>query len=185
MMVYDCMFGNNDRHSQNWAMYTDEENGKAKLYPLYDNERVLGLSIPVADLKRFVASGDLETKTEENELSRMGIAPIHTGISYKYVLEHLVNNYPEYALPAIQRITDKVTVQDIEEMYDSTKGIVARSEFSDELTSEAELPEEYKTYGVALYTQRRAFARELLEKNRDLKVTPRRKEEPEEELMIV
>ena len=47
------------------------------------------------------------------------------------------------------------------------------------------MPEEYKTYGVALYTQRRAFARELLEKNRDLKVTPRRKEEPEEELMIV
>ena len=71
MMVYDCMFGNNDRHSQNWAMYTDEENGKAKLYPLYDNERVLGLSIPVADLKRFVASGDLETKTEENELSML------------------------------------------------------------------------------------------------------------------
>lgn len=184
MMVYDCMFGNNDRHSQNWAMCTDEETGRATMYPLYDNERVLGLSIPEADMKKAVASGDLDVKTEQSEFSRMGISPIHTGVSYKAVLEHLANNYPEYAIPTIKRITDNVTVQDIEELYDATKGITQRSEFSDELTSADELPEEYKTYGIALYTQRRTFARDLLEKHRNKDITTSRRGQ-DEELMII
>lgn len=184
MMIYDCMFGNNDRHSQNWAMCTDTETGRATFYPLYDNERVLGLSIPEADVKRAVANGDLDNKTEQSEFSRMGISPVHTGVSYKAVLEHLVNNYPEYAIPTIKRITDKVNVQDIEKLYDSCKGITQRSEFSDELTPEDELPEEYKTYGVALYTQRREFARDLLEKYKNERATTARKEDDEEVMTI-
>lgn len=177
MFVYDCVFGNNDRHSQNWAMLTDLETGRVKLYPLYDNERVLGLSRTEAELKQDVASNELSKRIEKTSTSRMGIAPKHSAMSYKVVLEHLVNKYPQYALPAIKKITDRVTVQDIEELYNSAMGITKRSEAQNELTEMDELPQEYKIYGTTLYAERREFARDLLEKSRNGKITHYNKSE--------
>lgn len=164
MFVYDCVFGNNDRHSQNWAMYTDEEEGAIRMYPLYDNERVLGLSKPEAEVKRDVNSDDLIEKIDKYALSRMGISPIHSGLSYKMVLEHLTQKYPEFAIPAIRKITNNVRVDFIEELYDSAKGIIERSEDRNELTENEELPEEYRIYGTTLYSERREFAKKLLER---------------------
>lgn len=185
MIVYDCIFGNNDRHSENWSMFVDLETGRMRQYPLYDNERVLGLSLTEAELKYAVNAGDLETKTEASEFSRMGISPIHTGVSYKEVLKHLCSNYPEYAIPAIKRITDRVTVKDVSDLYDAAKGITKRSECSDELTPADELPEEYKTYGLALYTPRRVFARDLLEKHIDIREDAGKRPVEDRELMMM
>lgn len=185
MIVFDCIFGNNDRHSENWAMCIDLESGRIRQYPLYDNERVLGLSLTEAEIKGAVSAGDLDTKTEDSEFSRMGISPIHTGVSYKEVLKYLCANYQQYAIPAIKRITDSVTVQDIGDMYDEAKGITKRSECSNELTPADELPEEYKAYGLALYAQRRAFARDLLEKQIDIREETGKRPVEDRELMIM
>lgn len=185
MITYDCIFGNNDRHSENWAMYVDLSTGKIRHYPLYDNERVLGLSLTEAEVRQAVKSGNLDTTTEKSEFSRMGISPIHTGASYKDVLNHLCANYPEYALPAIQKRIDSVSVQDIEALYDAAKGITERSEVANELSLADELPEEYRTYGVALYSQRRAFARDLLERYKsEREGISSRKAEDREVMMI-
>ena len=182
MVVYDCMFGNNDRHSQNWAVYTDIEEGKLQVYPLYDNERVLGLSRPEAEIKRAVCDTNLEEKTERECFSRMGISPMHSGVSYKQMLEHLIKKYPEYTLPAIERITNNVSVQDIEDLFVASEGITSRSEFSNELTDADELPQEYRIYAKTLYSSRREYARGLLEKYKYIKPVKRNLEE---ELMVM
>lgn len=182
MVVYDCMFGNNDRHSQNWATYSDPEDGRLRMYPLYDNERVLGLSRTEVEMKRTVNCGNLDVATEEECFSRMGISPMHSGVSYKKMLKHIVKKYPEYAIPAIKNITDRVSVQDIEELFDAAEGITLRSEFSEELTEADELPQEYRIYARNLYSSRRAFARNLLEKNKNVKP---KKRNLEEESMVI
>ena len=185
MITYDCIFGNNDRHSENWAMYVDLSTGRIRHYPLYDNERVLGLSLTEAEVRQAVKSGNLDTTTEKSEFSRMGISPIHTGASYKDVLNHLCANYPEYALPAIQKRIDSVSVQDIEALYDAAKGITERSEVANELSLADELPEEYRTYGVALYSQRRAFARDLLERYKNEREGTSSKKAEDREVMMI
>lgn len=181
MIVYDCMFGNNDRHSQNWALYTDGEEGRLQVYPLYDNERVLGLSKPEAEIKQAVYSENLEARTEEECFSRMGISPMHSGVSYKQMLEHLIKKYPEFALPSIKRITTNVTVQDIEDLFIASEDITSRSDFSNELTKADELPQEYRIYAKTLYSSRREYARDLLEKYKYIKPEKRNLEE----LMVI
>lgn len=179
MVVYDCLFGNDDRHSQNWAMCSDLETGRLQMYPLYDNERVLGLSKPEAEIKRYVQE-NISNITDTKSLSRMGISPIHSGLPYEVMLEHLVKRYPEYAIPSIKRITDKITEQDIENLYNATIGITTRSQDADELTEKDELPMEYKIYGTELYSKRRSYARELLQRAKENK----NKQEQEDIIVI-
>lgn len=166
MFAYDCILGNNDRHSQNWAMCADTATGRMQMYPLYDNERILGLSKPEVEVRKAVSKDNLEHMTDSDNLSRMGISPIHTGVTYKRVLEHLVEKYPEYAIPAIQRLTDRIHIQDVDELYQASFGITKISEAANELTDEDELPQEYMKYGTTLFAERRAFARDLLERIR-------------------
>lgn len=180
MVVYDCLFGNDDRHSQNWAMCSDLETGRLQMYPLYDNERVLGLSKPEAEVKRYVQSDNVSDITDKKSLSRMGISPVHSGLPYQVMLEHLVKHYPEYAIPSIKKITDRVTEQDIENLYNATKGITTRSQDVAELTEKDELPIEYKIYGTELYSKRRQFARELLQRAKENK----NKQEQEDIILI-
>jgi hypothetical protein len=183
MIAYDCLLGNNDRHSENWAMYTDVETGKVKMYPLYDNERVLGLSRPEVEMKRAVQKDNLEDTTEEECFSRMGISPVHSGVSYKQMLVYLIQKYPEYTIPAIKRITDNISVQDIDELFEASEGITTRSKFSDELTEADELPSEYRTYANALYSSRREYARNLLERYKDNKII--KNKSAEKDLMVI
>ena len=73
MIVYDCMFGNNDRHSQNWACYTDKENGRMQIYPLYDNERVLGLHENQNVITKAINDGNVDEISEKTLFSRMRV----------------------------------------------------------------------------------------------------------------
>lgn len=180
MVVYDCLFGNDDRHSQNWAMCSDLETGRIQMYPLYDNERVLGLSKPEAEIKRYVHSENVSDITDKKSLSRMGISPVHSGLPYMVMLNHIVKNYPEYAIPSIKKITDQITEQDIENLYNATIGITTRSQDADELTEKDELPMEYKIYGTELYSKRRSYARELLLRSKENK----NKQEQEDIILI-
>lgn len=179
MVAYDCLFGNDDRHSQNWAMCVDAETGRLEMYPLYDNERVLGLSKPVAEMRKYVNEEYAPDITDRKSLSRMGISPIHSGLSYKMMLEHIVRKYPEYAIPSIQKIIDRVSEQDIENLYSSMKGITRRSQAAEELTENDELPLEYSVYGMELYSKRSQYARELL-----LRAKDKKKDKQLDEIMI-
>lgn len=174
MLVYDCLFGNSDRHSANWAMAYNSNTGRVTMYPNYDNEAVLGLRKTEYEIKQAIQSDEAMNDFSENELySRMGIAPIHSGVTYKNMLEYIVKKYPAFAIPSINKITSAVSVEDIEELYDYAKGITKRSQDADELTEEDELPEEFKIFGVRLYSERRDYALMLV---REFQKQQKRKE---------
>ena len=88
-----------------------------------------------------VNSENLEEITEKTCFSRMGIAPIFSGVKYKKMLEYIVQKYSEYAIPAIENITSKITEKDIEELFEATRGITKRSEAAEELSETDEYME--------------------------------------------
>lgn len=178
MVVYDCIFGNSDRHSQNWAMVYDPKLGTVRMYPNYDNEAVLGLRKTEYEIREALRNVHGVSKFSEKELfSRMGFSPINSGVTYKNMLEHLVNRYPTYAIPAIQKITDSVLEKDIEDLYQASEGITFRSEDSEELSDEDELPVEFRVFGTRLYRERREFSRELLKRYKEKQNYKRREKE--------
>ncbi len=162
MIVFDCVLGNSDRHSENWAMRYNDESGKLDLYPMYDNEAVLGLRKPVAEIKRVVSQDRISEYANIHLFSRMGVHPNHSGISYRSMLNHLVTYYPKQAIKAMGHITASITEQDLTELYDSALKAAAYSDDHDIIGEEGNLPEEYKTFGLALYRERSEFAKELI-----------------------
>ncbi len=159
MIVFDCILGNSDRHSQNWSMVYNNETGSVKMYPMYDNEAILGLREVYPKIKEIVNNG---MHDEEILLSRMGVAPMHSKVTYKTLLTHLIHYYPKYSIPAIKKIIDNITIDDLQNLYDAVNDITKRIEEKEELTEEAELPKEYKLFGMNLFEKRIAFAKKLV-----------------------
>ena len=178
MVVYDCIFGNSDRHSQNWAMVYDPKLGTVRMYPNYDNEAVLGLRKTEYEIKEAVRKISGVSEFSKNELfSRMGFSPINSGVTYQNMLEHLINKYPSYTVPAMQRMTDLVTEKDIDDLYQASEGITFRSEDKEELSNDAELPVAFRVFGTRLYHERREFARELLRRYKEKQEYKKREKE--------
>ena len=179
MVVYDCLFGNNDRHSGNWSLESNRSEGRVKLYPMYDNEAVLGLRKPIDEVRRVlsVPRGELPDKLDEELFSRMGFGPNSSKVSYKEMLEYLIQKYPEYVIPSLKKITSRVDEDFINELYDGIKGIHLRGKDADELSIEDELPTEYGLVGRELFSSRKKFALELLkekEKTKDPEASSKR-----------
>lgn len=166
MIVYDCIFGNHDRHSGNWSMEIDPDNGRVTLYPLYDNEAVLGLRKTEAEVENILSSNNVDKEIEEKIFSRMGYGNKRSEISYKDMLEHLVKKYPEYAIPSIKKITSKVDEKFINELYDGVRGISTRGESAEELNYSDELPETYRQLGMRMFSNRRNYALDLLKRTK-------------------
>lgn len=168
MIVYDCVFGNHDRHSGNWAMEMDSETGKISLYPAYDNEAVLGLRRPEAEIRDAVSRPDVMPSVTDDILSsRMGFGKRNSGILYKDMLNYLVEKYPEFAISSIEKITSLVDENYVDSLYDSIKGISTRGEFSDELTEIDELPTAYRIFGMSAFCARRDYARSLITRRKN------------------
>lgn len=162
MVVYDCLFGNYDRHSDNWSIVINGNN-RVTVYPLYDHEGVLGLRKSKKELEKDFKENE-ESYAEEQLYSRMGINPENSGVSAKSMLEYLVKEYPQYAIPAMERITENVTEEYLDEIYNAFEGISERGDDSKELSEEDELPDIYRTLGKSVYHTRREFARNLIER---------------------
>ena len=163
MVVYDCLFGNNDRHSENWAMEIDRETGKVELYSMFDNEAVLGFRRPLDEIRNIVQnSSNLENDIDITLFSRMGFGEHMSKVPYKRMLKFLVKKYPEYAIPSINNMLSRVDEDYVNEIYDSLEGISTRGDDSDELTEDDELPGFYRIFGTQLYRYRRNFALTLV-----------------------
>lgn len=151
MIIYDCLYGNNDRHDENWALVKDSEGRDISLYHLYDNERVLGLYENIRTIQSALDNDSIEKDSEKILFSRMKVpGEGKVGSSYKKVLTYILNNY----LEAEELLTIHL------------KGNTPRN-VRMYLESCENLPEEYVTFGSKMYESRFEFAKELLQqKNR-------------------
>ncbi len=175
MVVYDCAFGNNDRHSRNWGMMLDRDSGRATIYPAYDNERVLGLCISEYEMQKIVESGEriINTYQMRNQYSRIGFGSQKGGVYYEDMLKYLVEKYPEYAVPAIEKVVNNVKPSFVAKVYDAFDDIDYRSYVVSELPPEERrkfiLPSYYKEFGTKMYEERYHFMERLLERGKDKK----------------
>lgn len=146
MIVYDCLYGNNDRHDENWAMVKDLEGRDIGLYYLYDNERVLGLYENIRTVGSALENDAVEQDSEKTLFSRM-IVPgqKETSSSYKDVLNYLITNYDE-------------TRELVEKHLKGNPPIKVRMY----LENCEGLPHEYVAYGAKMYESRYNFAQNLL-----------------------
>lgn len=161
MMVYDCLYGNNDRHDENWAMVRDRVGSDIKLYSLYDNERVLGLYENQEFIEDALGIGRpqvtdkqerVERIAEETLFSRMRV-PGETKkfSSYKDVLQYLVEHYREETLPIIEKHLRSNDPQIVQDLVASCEG----------------LPRPYLDFQKMMYKARYDFAKELVERSKN------------------
>lgn len=146
MMVYDCMFGNNDRHDENWAMIKDRQGTNISLYKLYDNERVFGLYENQNFIEHALNTNKVEEASEAQLFSRMYV-PGETKrySSYKEVLTYLMKNYEIETKKALSSYFEKDTENILQNYLKACTG----------------LPECYIEFQRQMYKARHEFAKEL------------------------
>ena len=153
MIIYDCLYGNNDRHDENWAMVKKMDGTDISLYPLYDNERVLGLYENIRTIESSLANNSVENDSEKILFSRMTVPDEkERSSSYKDVLMHIISTYSE---------TDEL----LEKHLKGNPPMKLRMY----LESLEGLPRVYIDYGSRMYESRYNFAKELVRKHRENK----------------
>lgn len=124
MIVYDCMYGNNDRHDENWAMIKDRYGRDISLYKLYDNERVFGLYENQNFIEKAIATNTVEETSEIALFSRMhipGATKKHS--SYKEVLTYIMDNYTAETKQALSNYFDRDTQFLLQSFLKSCEGL--------------------------------------------------------------
>ena len=151
MIVYDCLYGNYDRHDENWSMHL-KASGDIDLYPLYDNEKVLGLYENQNFIEDTLRNEEVEKKAEEMFFSRMHVpGETKKNSTYKEMLKYLMNTYPQETREMLQKQLSRHTAESIRKRLEECDG----------------LPSVYVDFGTQMYTYRNAFAKELLERNKN------------------
>lgn len=147
MAIFDCAFGNNDRHDENWSMsYIGKNRETLDLYPAYDNERVLGLYENLDLISHAVNSEKVPEVSTEVLTSRIGFPGKPEKVKYYELLEYLGEHYPEVTKQTIQTILNNVSSKDVAQML---------SEMED-------LPPEYIEFGTLMFSERRKTLERVL-----------------------
>ena len=153
MIVYDCLYGNNDRHDENWAMVKDLDGLDISLYPLYDNERVLGLYENIRTIESSLEKNTVEQDSEKTLFSRMTVPEQNaTSSSYKDVLTHILSKYSEVGEILETHLKGNPPMK--VKMY---------------LESCENLPKQYVAYGMKMYESRYNFAKNLVRESKETK----------------
>lgn len=151
MIVYDCLYGNNDRHDENWALVKDYQKNDISLYPLYDNERVLGLYENQEVIEEALRKNKVVEVSDKKLFSRIKVPGERESFSnYREVLKYMIKHYPEETSEAIKDNLEGNTSEKIENYLESCEG----------------LPKCYVEFAIQMYLSRYEFAKELLTKSK-------------------
>ena len=154
MIVYDCLYGNNDRHDENWAMRRTPQD--IEMYPIYDNERVLGLYENQTLIENALNTNKVEQISEEVLFSRMRVpGEQNKNSNYKDVLKYLMEHYREETEEALIMFLSQNTPEKVSQYLNKFEG----------------LPKCYVDFGTIMYKSRYDFARELCNIKTSIRVT--------------
>ncbi len=129
MTIFDLKFGNYDRGDTNWLLRVGKKDGKYELYPMFDNETILGFTedepspLTVENIEKF--NDDFKSKVCTTEDGKRG-----KGSSMEDMIIFLLDNYPEQTSDAIMRVC-KFKENDLEEILDNIPNLPeSRREFA-------------------------------------------------------
>ncbi len=123
MAVWDIKNLNTDRRMENWYLRRNRRTGKIDLYPMFDNEMILGFDDRVGE--REFSEDELVKADRARKSSILSPEDLHKdkyGSDYETVMNFLLSKYPvqtKRALEAVYNFTEK----DLTETLDSIEGI--------------------------------------------------------------
>lgn len=150
VVVFDCAFGNSDRSDENWGILhrsnEEDKNKSIELYPIYDNERILGF-MEREDVVRRLITDEREVSRYHNEelLSRIGYPPKNEKANYRDMINYLLDKYPEWARSGIDKVL-KFKEKDLDEILDECD----------------ELEDSYKQFSKMIFRERTENIRQCL-----------------------
>ncbi len=161
MCAFDLIYANRDRHDENFGIRINQYTNDVDVYPLFDNEQILGFQEDKKDVIRYLSDEKAFQKYKESTLtSCIGIPGKIQKIKPTELLEYLLEKYPNEILSSIQEIR-QYKLSDLEELMDACDG----------------LSEEHKQFAKKIYLDRERDLNEVIdqyknkkEKDRDLDV---------------
>ena len=121
MTVFDLRFGNFDRGLNNWYILQDKVTGRLDLYPLFDNEAILGFTDDIPEDTTYASIAEFNNVrrsrvTTPKDRSNRNFSDFRE--LYRYLLEH----YPIETVHATKEI-NKFKAGDLDEILDNLPGI--------------------------------------------------------------
>lgn len=131
MMLYDLKYMNPDRRLNNWFIREDKKTGQVDLYPMFDNEMILGFDYDLQGNRLSEESLDEEdSKRKSAVLLPKDFMLGKSESDYKEFMKYLLKKYPVQTQKAFNQVSN-VTSQYLEEVLsdieDIRKGRIERS----------------------------------------------------------
>lgn len=150
MCAFDLLFGNRDRHDDNFGLKFDQITGELSFYHLFDDEQILGLQERKAAADACLRSDKEYQKFKESELtSCIGIPGKTQQIQSTELLIYLLEKYPKEITDSLKDIS-RYKLSDLEDLLgrvenlsDSHKSF-AKKIFQDRQKEIWEIVEEYQ-----------------------------------------
>lgn len=123
MVVFDIKYLNTDRTLENWFIRKNEKTGEIDLYPMFDNEMILGFDEDVSS--KDLTESEIE-KLDKNKTSAI-VTPTDSIKGKKYsnyedLMKHLLVKYPKQTKKALE-LTSKLSLNDLEKILEEIEGI--------------------------------------------------------------
>jgi len=123
MAIYDLKYMNPDRRLNNWFIRKNKKTGQLDLYPMFDNEMILGFDNDLND-------GKLSEETlEKEDLKRKSAILLPKDFveqkstsDYREFMEYLLKKYPVQTTKALEQVSN-VTAEDLEEILNSIEDV--------------------------------------------------------------
>ena len=123
MCAFDILFGNRDRHDENFGLRFDQIENKLSFYHLFDDEQILGLQEPVTSAEACLKSEREYNRFKENELtSCIGIPGQTQKIKSIDLLKYLLEKYPKEILDSLQDI-GRYQFSDLEDLLNRVENL--------------------------------------------------------------
>ena len=121
MLMFDLTFGNYDRGPINWFLRKNNKTGEIDLYPMFDNEAILGFSDEILEDTSYIKIANFNNIRESKvTIKKDREKRRYTDFRemYKYLLEKYTIE-TEFATRKINRFT----IDDLNEILDNLPGI--------------------------------------------------------------
>lgn len=126
MLVYDSKFMISDRFLDDWFFRKSKTSGAVDLYPMFDNEMLLGFDQKVEELEADSITEEFINKIDDNHTLKI-VTPLdivngNNDADYHNVIRYILKKYPKQTKKAIQDVK-KFTIQDLEEVLEEIEGV--------------------------------------------------------------
>ena len=123
MCAFDILFGNRDRHDENFGLRFDQIANELSFYHLFDDEQILGFQEPINSVEACLKSEKEYNRFKENELtSCIGIPGQTQKIKSIDLLKYLLEKYPKEILDSLQDIS-RYQFSDLEDLLDRVENL--------------------------------------------------------------